>query len=86
MVLTCTLIAASSLSWMARFALAWDAWVVMGELASLAGRIGIRSRTRISFMCGTADVATATSVGSVGQTAIEEGEKAIQALEWGARF
>ena len=37
-------------------------------------------------MCGTADVATATSVGSVGQTAIEEGEKAIQALEWGARF
>ena len=37
-------------------------------------------------MCGTADVATAMSVESVGQTAIEEGENAIQALEWGARF
>ncbi len=37
-------------------------------------------------MCGTADVATARSVGSIGQMAIEEGENAIQALEWGARF
>ena len=37
-------------------------------------------------MWGTADVATARRVGSVGQTAIEDGEKAIQALEWGARF
>ena len=31
-------------------------------------------------------MATAISVGSVGQTAIEEGENAIQALECGARF
>ena len=37
-------------------------------------------------MCGMADVATARRVGSVGQMAIDEGEKAIQALEWGARF
>ena len=84
--LTCTLIAASSLSWMARFALAWDAWGVVVELASLAEWSGMRSRTRISFMCGTADVATARRVGSVGQTAIEEGEKAIQAWDWAARF
>ncbi len=28
-------------------------------------------------MCGTAEVATANSVGSRGQRAIEEGEKAI---------
>lgn len=40
----------------------------------------------MSFMCGTADVATARRVGSVGHTSTEEGEKAIQAFERGARF
>ena len=40
----------------------------------------------MSFMCGTEEVATAIRVGSVGLMAIEEGEKAIQAFECGARF
>lgn len=40
----------------------------------------------MSFKCGIADVAMARSVGSVGHIATEEGEKAIQAFEWGARF
>ena len=47
---------------------------------------GIESRTMSNFMCGTLDVPTATSVGSVGHRAREEGVKATQALEWGARF
>ena len=44
-------------------------------------REGTNSLTMISFMCGTAEVATAKSVGSMGELAIDDGEKAIQALE-----
>lgn len=40
----------------------------------------------MSFICGTEDVATAIREGSVGLMATEEGEKAIQAFECGARF
>lgn len=40
----------------------------------------------MSFMYGTAEVATAKSVGSVGEMATEDGENAIQALDCGARF
>ena len=39
-----------------------------------------------NFICGKLDVPTATSVGSVGQSASEDGVKATQALECGARF
>ena len=44
-------------------------------------RGGNKRRTRMSFKWGTAEVATARSVGSVGQIATLEGENAIQALE-----
>lgn len=54
-------------------------------VAESAG-VGKSRRTRISFICGRDEVATASSVGSVGQRAMEDGEKGIQAFEWGARF
>ena len=47
---------------------------------------GKSNRTMRSFMCGTAEVATASSVGSVGCGESAEGVKATQAFEWGARF
>ena len=58
----------------------------MGSAVVVRLREGRRRRTIRSFMWGTADVATARRVRSVGQRAIEEGEKATQAFEWGARF
>ena len=86
--------AASSLSWMARLESVCAAWVAAGPGIGVGvvveelreGRGGRRRRTSRSFMWGTAEVATARRVGSVGHSATEEGEKAIQALEWGARF
>ena len=64
------------------------------DVRTTAGRVdvaegwygGIKSRTIRSFICGTVDVPTARSVGSVGQRAMEEGVNATQAFEWGARF
>ncbi len=47
---------------------------------------GSSSRTTINFMYGTADVATASNVGSVGHSARDDGEKATQAFECGAKF
>ena len=69
--------------------LAWAVGRVGSIWAGTAGGVlrGGRSRRAIrSFMWGTVDVATATMVGSVGESATEEGEKATQELEWGARF
>ena len=91
--------AASSSLARARWESVWDAWVVNGSsvvvvLVVVVGGVdtevegpeGKSMRTNISFMWGCAEVAIARSVGSVGQIAMLEGEKAIQALEWGARF
>lgn len=47
---------------------------------------GTRSLAMMSFMCGTVLVATATVVGEIGDRERLEGVKAIQAVEWGARF
>ncbi|KAL8694969.1 MAG: hypothetical protein Q9218_000441 [Villophora microphyllina] len=47
---------------------------------------GINSRTMISFMCGTVDVATASSCGLFGHIEIDEGVNVIHAVECGARF
>ena len=47
---------------------------------------GISMRAISSFMDGTAEVAQASKLGSVGQIAKAEGVKATHALEWGARF
>lgn len=49
-------------------------------------RGGKSRRTRMSFIWGRDDVATARRVGSVGHRAIQEGEKGVQAFECGARF
>ena len=57
-----------------------------GDAGREEGMGGNSSRTIMSRMWGTELVATASSVGSVGQTAIEAGEKAIQPEECGARF
>lgn len=40
----------------------------------------------MSFICGTAEVGAARMEGSRGDIARLDGEKAIQALECGARF
>ena len=63
-----------------------EAWVVDVGVGDGGWRGGRRRRTMRSFMWGVEEVAMARRVGSVGERAIEEGEKAIQALEWGARF
>ena len=47
---------------------------------------GKSRRAMISFMCGTAEVAIAMTVESVGQTEIEDGENVTYAFECGARF
>lgn len=41
---------------------------------------GTKRRTRSSFMCGMADVAIATTVSSVGQSASEDGVWCVQLL------
>ena len=81
--------AASSRSWrasVARVCAACVAGAGDGVLLLLLGEGGKSSRTRRSFMWGTADVPTARRVRSVGQRASAEGEKAIHALLCGARF
>lgn len=57
-----------------------------GDTGREVGIGGKSKRTIISRMCGTELVATASNVESVGQTAIEAGENAIQPVECGARF
>lgn len=50
------------------------------------GSAGISMRTMSNFMCGTAEVAIATSSGFVGHKATDDGLNEIHAFEWGARF
>lgn len=80
--------AASSLSAVASEARVWAACVAGAGVAGVSadGMRGRRSRTRSSFMCGRAEVATARRVESVGHNAIAEGENATHALLCGARF
>ena len=76
--------AASSRSDSASAALAWEAGMGgSGPPRPLDAAVmvsGNRSRTTMSFMWGRCEVATARSVGSVGDSAMHDGEKAIQAF------
>lgn len=94
-------IAASSLSANASASRACEAWVSVTpglssnrEVRSRVGGAevvstfhgGISMRAIKSFIDGTADVAQANRLESVGQIASAEGVKATHALECGARF
>lgn len=66
--------AASSLSWMARLLRVWAACVMgLASFKEDSVKAGSNSPTIMIFMCGTADVATASSVGSLGDTSTEDG-------------
>ena len=62
-----------------------DGKLLSGALSSALSS-GNSKRAMMTFMCGTVEVATATRVGSVGQTARAVGVNATQAPELGARF